>query len=234
MLWQENETPRETRVVAQVIDLSFEIDCPMLPLDHAYALSNAVKQAISWFESEPLVGLHLIRGANSGNGWQRPEAEDTVLYLSRRNKLVLRLPLHRVFEAQVLRGISLNIDNYLLKVGKASQKPLSQTPVLFARYVQADSQQTEDEFLDQSVDTLRKLGVECRKVLCGKNHYFKHPEGNIFTRSLMIADLKPEDSIILQQHGLGDGRKMGFGLFVPHKDIKSLDASINMEKVGEV
>jgi hypothetical protein len=50
----------------------------------------------------------------------------------------------------------------------------------------------------------------------------------------MIADLKPEDSIILQQHGLGDGRKMGFGLFVPHKDIKSLDASINMEKVGEV
>lgn len=234
MLWQEDNAPKRTQVVAQVIDLAFEIDCPMLPLDHAYALSHAVKQGLTWFDSEPLAGLHLIRGANSGNGWQRPEAEDTILHLSRRNKLVLRLPLHRVFEAQTLRGMTLNIEDYLLKIGKATQKPLSPTPVLFARYVQAEAAQTEDDFLHQSVEALRSLGVECRKVLCGKNNYFKHPQGKIFTRSLMIADLKPEDSVILQQYGLGDGRTMGFGLFIPHKDIKALDASINMENVSEV
>jgi CRISPR-associated protein Cas6 len=234
MRWQEDEAHSETKITAQIIDLAFEINCPMLPLDHAYALSEAVKQAIPWFDVEPLAGLHLIRGANSGNGWQRSETEDTILHLSRRNKLVLRLPLHRVFEAQVLRGMTLNIDTYLMQVGKATQKNLLPTPVLFARYVQADSSQTEDEFLDHAVDTILKLGVECRKVLCGKNHYFKHPQHQIFTRSLMIADLKQEDSVILQQYGLGDGRKMGFGLFLPHKDIKSLDASVNMEKVSEV
>ncbi|MEZ5672364.1 MAG: type I-MYXAN CRISPR-associated protein Cas6/Cmx6 [Thiotrichaceae bacterium] len=146
MLWQEDEAPKETKITAQVIDLAFEIECPMLPLDHAYTLSEAVKQAVPWFESEPLAGLHLIRGANSGNGWQRAEAEDTILHLSRRNKLVLRLPLHRVFEAQVLRGMTLNINNYMMKVGKATQKPLLQTPVLFARYIQADPLQTENDF----------------------------------------------------------------------------------------
>ncbi|MEZ5672365.1 MAG: hypothetical protein R3E08_08230 [Thiotrichaceae bacterium] len=46
-------------------------------------------------------------------------------------------------------------------------------------------------------ETLRKLGVECRKVLCGKENYFKHSQGKIF-RSLMITGRfkKHEDSFI--------------------------------------
>lgn len=233
MFWQE-DTPKTTKFTTQVTDLAFEIDCPMLPLDHAHALSTAIHAVIPWFTTEPFAGLHLIRGANSGNGWHSPEGEDVILHLSRRNKLVLRLPLQRVFEAQVLRGTTLTIDGYSMKVGKAVQKTLTPAPVVFARYVRALPNQTEDEFLEQSVAALQILGVECRKVLCGKTHYFKHPTQEIFTRSLMIADLQPEESLILQQHGIGLGRTMGLGLFIPHKDIKSLDTNINMEYVGEV
>ena len=36
----------------------------------------------------------------------------------------------------------------------------------------------------------------------------------------MVAELTPEHSIRLQQAGLGEGRKMGCGLFIPHKGIK--------------
>jgi hypothetical protein len=39
----------------------------------------------------------------------------------------------------------------------------------------------------------------------------------------MIADLTSQDSITLQEQGLGEGRKIGCGLFVPHKDIKAVD-----------
>jgi CRISPR-associated protein Cas6 len=233
MFWQE-DSPKTTKLTTQVTDLAFEIDCPALPLDHAYALATAIQTILPWFATEPFTGLHLIRGANSGNGWHSPEGEDVILHLSRRNKLTLRLPLQRVFEAQALRGNTLTLENYPMKIGKATQKPLTATPVVFARYVRALPSQTEDEFLEYSVNTLQLLGVECRKALCGKTHLFKHPAQEIFTRSLMIADLQPEESLILQQHGIGLGRNMGFGLFIPHKDIKSLDTNINMEFVGEV
>jgi hypothetical protein len=36
----------------------------------------------------------------------------------------------------------------------------------------------------------------------------------------MVADLEPEQSVLLQQAGLGDGREFGCGLFIPHKGIK--------------
>ncbi len=36
----------------------------------------------------------------------------------------------------------------------------------------------------------------------------------------MIADLEPMEAIRLQEAGIGEGRLMGCGLFVPHKGIK--------------
>jgi hypothetical protein len=48
------------------------------------------------------------------------------------------------------------------------------------------------------------------------------PHGSIFTRSLMVADLEPEQSVHLQQVGLGEGRTIGCGLFIPHKGIKAV------------
>jgi hypothetical protein len=36
----------------------------------------------------------------------------------------------------------------------------------------------------------------------------------------MVADLEPEQSVLLQEKGLGTHRKMGCGLFLPHKGIK--------------
>jgi len=39
------------------------------------------------------------------------------------------------------------------------------------------------------------------------------------TRSLMLADLTVEEAVKLQQQGLGADRKLGCGLFIPHKGI---------------
>ncbi len=40
----------------------------------------------------------------------------------------------------------------------------------------------------------------------------------------MVADLTVEESITLQQRGLGAGRKLGCGLFIPHKAIAAMKA----------
>ena len=80
MLWQ-TEPPQEEAIIPKtVVDLVFDIDCRCLPVEHAYALSQAISKALLWFESEPLAGLHLIHGAESGNGWCRPEGQDALFF----------------------------------------------------------------------------------------------------------------------------------------------------------
>jgi len=221
MLWQENN-PQKAPIISQsVIDMAFDIKCRCLPQEHAYALSQAISKALPWFEQEPQAGLHLIHGAESGNGWYRPD--DELLYLSRRTKLILRLPQQRIAAAQTLTGMTLDIADYSLKIGKPKEKPLSKMPVLFARHIIADPEQDEDAFVDNAIAQLEQMDIQCHKALCGKSHYLKWRDGDLFVRSLMLADLKPLESMTLQQQGLGKGRKMGCGLFVAHKDIKALN-----------
>ena len=66
------------------------------------------------------------------------------------------------------------------------------------------------------------LWVSCRKMLGGISHTLAFPDAPVVTRSLMVADLEPEQSVHLQQVGLGEGRTFGCGLFLPHKGIKAV------------
>jgi hypothetical protein len=66
------------------------------------------------------------------------------------------------------------------------------------------------------------MDIRVRKALCGKTTALAAPDGPIETRSLMLADLTPEESLRLQQQGLGPHRAMGCGLFIPHKGIAAV------------
>ena len=225
MLWQEDEdfvTPSTT--TQTVVDIAFNIQCRMLPVDHAWALSQAIQHALPWFNEEPQAGLHLIYVTEEGNGWYRPDEKDSLIYLSRRTKLMLRIPEHRTKDTQMLTERTLDIGSYALKVGKSTIKALHPSPVLFARHVLSQVDVSEEAFLSQAIAELANINVQCRKALCGKNRYFSTPQGELLTRSLMIADLLPQESMSLQQYGLGDAKHMGCGLFVPHKDIKAVSA----------
>ena len=41
----------------------------------------------------------------------------------------------------------------------------------------------------------------------------------------MIADLDSDPSVKIQQYGLGEGKLLGCGIFLPHKGIKSLNVT---------
>ena len=69
---------------------------------------------------------------------------------------------------------------------------------------------------------LTDMGIRVRKALCGKSTLLATPTGTVQTRSLMLADLTVEESVRLQQCGLGTHRLMGCGLFIPHKGIDSV------------
>lgn len=227
MYWNDDTDNKAGFAVPDdVVDIAFRIACPTLPLDHAHALSSALLKALPWLEDEAYAGIHLIHGAASGNGWFRPEdTENELLHLSKRTRMRLRVPREWLQDAQALSGQSLDIDGHPLEVGASEVSLLSSLPTLFSRYVMTRVELDETQFLEEVAGQLKALDIPCRKMLGGITHTMKFPDGTVFTRSLMVADLEPEQSVRLQQVGLGEGRMFGCGLFLPHKGINPVKES---------
>lgn len=222
MLWVEEDDKQEFEVPDDIVDLYFKIKCRQIALDHAHDLSRALHQALPWLVDEERAGIHLIHGASSGNGWQRPdenEGEDFI-YLSRRARMAMRVPKTRIADAEALIGRSLDVGGNQLEIGESQVKQLTTLGTLFSRYVWMKDGEDEEAFLQRIVQEMKSLGLNVKKVLCGVGHEFSMPQGKVQTMSVMVADLSPQHSVLLQQHGVGEGRKLGFGLFIPHKGIK--------------
>ncbi len=220
--WQEPEQTLDDRIADDITDLSYRITCPRLPMDHAHELRAALSIALPWIEDDPDAGIHSIHGASSGNGWFRPDHPDTaLLQLSRRARMVLRLPRTRLAAAAALSGMTLDVGGYPLRVGEWREKPLSVLTTLFARQV-ISPDTDENAFVEHSVAELALMGVRVRKLLCGRAGCIRMPDRQLRVRSLMLADLEISESMLLQQRGLGPGRKLGCGLFLPHKGIKAV------------
>ncbi|MDX1824135.1 MAG: type I-MYXAN CRISPR-associated protein Cas6/Cmx6 [Thiohalomonadales bacterium] len=221
MYWTEDtDDKKEVIVPDNVLDVVYSISCKCIPMEHAHALSEALQQALPWLEDEEQAGIHQVYGAESGNGWERPDTE--VLYLSRRQKLTLRLPKIRLDEAKSLIGQTLDIAGFPLEVGDFTTRKLSDLPTLFARSVLGEANQSEDEFMVQAVAQLNAMGISVKKMMCGKEGQIELPDATLHTRSLMLADLELQESVKLQEVGLGSGRKLGCGLFVPQKGITAV------------
>ncbi len=219
MFWNEDRDEKiEYQVPDRVQDVIFRIECKSIPQEHAHALAEALQAALPWLADEPEAGIHPLLGAESGNGWERPDTE--VLYLSRRQRLTLRLPKHRLDDVAALVGQTLDIDGHPLTVGRFTTRKLSDLPTLFAKGVVTDPGQSETEFLEQVAEQLRAMDIRIRKMMCGKEGQIAVSEGILHTRSLMLAELDREESVRLQEKGIGPGRQYGCGLFLPQKDIK--------------
>jgi CRISPR-associated protein Cas6 len=223
-----NATPRDEHdartedAPGEILDAVFAISCRSLPVDHAYALSQAVRAALPWFADEPGVGLHTVHGAASGSGWMRPEGDDALLQLSRRARLVLRLPRHRVDDAAALLGRTLEVAGWPLRVDRLAVRPLSRITTLFSRSVVFAEADDETAFLAAAANALGALGIAADTMLCGRVTVVATPQRTYQTRSLMLAGLSPAQSLALQRHGLGGERRLGCGVFIPHKGISDL------------
>jgi CRISPR-associated protein Cas6 len=109
-----------------------------------------------------------------------------------------------------------------MTVKDAEVRLFSPLPTLFARYVITEADQDEAAFLQSQAAQLKRMGISVRKLMAGKPNVFNMPEGPVHTRSLMVADLSPEESVRLQQQGVGEGRTFGCGIFIPQKGIKAV------------
>lgn len=227
MYWQEDTKPAPVKVDDDVVDVSFAVQCQCLPVDHNYALAQAVQDVFAWLKDEPGAGVHSIHVAASSNGWMRPNDPQALLHLSRRTRLMIRVPRHRIGDVRDLEGQVLDVDGHALQVQQGMVRPLSNLTTLFSRHLASDDNLAdEDAVLNWAAAELNKIDIQARKMMCGSAHEIATPDGPIRTRSLMLADLDAEESLRLQKFGLGPHRYLGCGLFIPHKginDVRSTD-----------
>lgn len=219
--WSEdNEEQEEYIVPDNILDYIFTLKSKKIPMEHAYLLSEAIHDALPWLKPEDNIGIHPIYGADSGNGWERPDTE--LLFLSRRQKLTLRLPKRRAEDLKQLTGKTLELEGHPITIGEYSTRQMNDLPTVFARNVVTDIEQDENSFLMSCKEELESLGIKSQKMMCGLKGRIELPDQTIYTRSLMLADLDKEDSVKIQEVGLGQMRQYGCGLFMPQKGIKAV------------
>ena len=223
MHWKEEDIP-PSPVAPDVVDVRYRIRCRALPVDHARDLRSALLAVWPWLADEPLAGVHTIHGAESGNGWIRPDDPATYLPLSRRTRLALRLPYHRLEEARGLSGGTLQVGPDPVVIEDSRLHPLQAQGTAFARYVAIEAED-EEEFLSLCAEQLQAIGIEAPRMMAGRTHIVAGSSAPLHCCSLMLDGLDPEPSLNLQRHGLGPERLLGCGLFLPHKSIAPVATS---------
>ncbi|MCP3687772.1 MAG: type I-MYXAN CRISPR-associated protein Cas6/Cmx6 [Gammaproteobacteria bacterium] len=219
MHWQDDEEQSNVSTLDDVLDLMYSIRCKSLPLDHGYALSRAVSEKLSWIKQEPLAAIHQIHVAESAHGWQRPLGKGSVLLPSRRSKLILRMPRRRLVDCRELCGQVLDIDGHILHTDSFKPRSLSTLTTVFARYIETQANEGDDEFIQRIFELLQAQGIAVKKMMSGMMAGHSSDAGEILTRKLLLSGLSVDDALRLQQQGLGKFMLMGIGIFLPHKGI---------------
>lgn len=193
------------------VDLVFAISGSRLPADYALALWEALVARLPWLGGEPGVGVHAIR-ASAGEGG---------LLLSRRARLALRLPLRRQADAMRLTGQALEVGGERLDVGEASLRPLEPYPTLSARFVATGA---ADALAHQEAveAMLGEVGMP-QRFICGRMRTVRCGDTTVTGAEVVLHQLRPEQSLAMQERGLGAERHLGHGLFLPHKTISDID-----------
>lgn len=205
--------------MAAMVDLCFALEGGHLPHPHRRALAQALGAALPWLVDQPEAGVHRLKVSPG-------EAGRTLL--SRRSRLVLRLPRERAAAAQALCGTELRLAGTRLRVGAARPRELLPWGALYAPLVYANvaiddgDAAAELQFLRWAQAQLQAQQVAARAI-CGRAQV--EPEEALQGFSLMLDGLSGADSLRLQQRGLGPHRLLGCGLFVPHRSAAAVGSA---------
>ncbi len=194
------------------VDVAFALKGGTIPADHGWRLFRLLAERLDWLEAEARAGVHPIRGSRSGSG----AAE---LFVGGRGRLMLRLPEHRAEQSFALTGSRLELGDGI-EIGAAQLRPLFAHGTLYSPFV---AMGTGEEIAFQRAlnAELHEAGIEC-KVICGKARRSQADGEDILGFSVMLHALSPEHSLRMQQAGLGGARRLGCGIFVPHRSAAAV------------
>ena len=189
-----------------MIDLYFQVQGKMIRVDHGYALFSVICHCLGKeFHDAQDVRLALIRGSYIGDGQLR---------LLPGSRLTLRLPYEKTDSYIKLSGKNFDLDGHKISIGGPASQRLIPAAVLYAHLVTTKNGLDQERF---EIEIRRQLdGQVCQgRITVGRRRIFSIHDKKVVGYSLLVSELTAEESVILQEQGLGGRRKMGCGFFQP-------------------
>ena len=205
----------------EVVDCTLAVNGDRIHLDHSYELFSALsRKQIVLHDPSLKIGIFGINGS--------PDRKNkTILHLSDKSKLRLRLPIQAVGIAYRLEGHSLIVGSYELQLGEVNISLLDPSPNLTSRLIVIKNATEPDLFLTSCQRQIDELNIKGEIALNdrpnGQTKYktIKVRGFTVMGFGLTVTNLNQIDSLILQQEGLGGKRKMGCGMFVPVQSMNN-------------
>jgi len=210
-----------TEIAGSIIEICFPVVGNSAPSQNAYPLYSAISRVIPEAHGATWLGVHTLKGRSTKPG---------IIQLSRSAVLRIRLPVEHVPTMLRLAGTILDVGGHSIRCGIPQIFALRAASTLRSRLVvikpkdfsgHADPQ----SFLDALRRSLIRLGVTAepeleRKPFPDSRESFARRILSIRNTKIpgygvIIRNLEPSDSLIIQENGLGGRRRMGCGLFVP-------------------
>lgn len=196
-----------------------------IPVDHGYPLYSAISRVLPEIHGDDQVGVHPIFGHLLSS---------RMLALTERSRLTFRLPIDRVADVLPLAGKTLNLVNGSITVGVPNSRALIPAAALESRLVIIKGFMEPETFLDAVRRQLAALEIRGEPFLMStgsavaenatrdggtKSPWLRRTirirDKEIVGFALRVDGLTAEESILLQENGIGGRRRFGCGIFVP-------------------
>lgn len=194
------------------VDLAFRLMGSQLPVDHGYALYSAISRVVPEIHEARDIGVHPIRGNYVGNG---------ELMITGSSRLIVRLESDSISSFLKLAGKKLELGSYAVRVGVPEVRLLRPRASLYSRLVTIKGFMEPKGFLEAAKRQSEKMGVTA-ELQIGERRTFRVKDKQVVGFEMAALGLSAEDSLRLQEIGIGGRRHMGCGIFVPLRTKESL------------
>lgn len=212
MLDTQHLLGQDVEVNLPYVELSFGVVGQTLPADHGYGLYSAISHICPKLHQQEGISIQTIAGEPDKQG---------KIHFAHGSHLRIRLPYQPELVAQVLplAGQTLKIGIHSIQLEIPQIFPLRPVDKLRSRLVTIKKFQEPEPFKDAAQRQLDALGIQGNLILPLNENgepsrkAIKIKTYSVVGFSLIVTDLSDEDSIKLQQHGLGGKHRMGCGIF---------------------
>ena len=196
------------------VDLKFPLSGHTIPFNHGYPLYGAISHQFPVIHDLITLSIHPITG--------KPEFPH-LLHLTEDSHLCLRLPINQVPLIYRLAGKTLTLNDHKIRLGLPESIFITPHPYLSSRLVLIRGFDDPKPFLEAAQRQLNQRNITATLSLTTR------PQGEPIRRTIKIksktlvgygvkiSNLNEEDSISLQEKGIGGKHKMGCGVFIHTK-----------------
>lgn len=201
----------------EYVDLTFKLRGAPIPLDNGYLTYAALSRICPPLHELNNIGIHPIAGIPTRNN---------LLELTAQSRLKIRIYHQQIpLIYPYLAGQAFHIGQNFYQLDIPDYQPLISSESVYSRLVVIKGFQDPNSFIEAVQRQLDNLGIQ------GKIELLTRQDGTPQRRQLTInkegkqfkvrgfgvkiSELNPEDSLTLQEQGIGGKRKMMCGIFVP-------------------